>query len=67
MPHDQNVPTPSSNSKPPHPCSFRGRHSWLRKTSLHGSSPGVYRKTCTRCGEWEEYNSDGVLLLTSRD
>ena len=53
----------------PNPCSLRGRHSWLRKTprAEDASMPGVYRKTCARCGQWREFAGDGLLLLTSED
>ena len=58
-----------SNQPLPNPCSLRGYHSWLRKTppAEDGSMPGVYRKTCARCGQWREFAPDGALLLTSED
>lgn len=69
MPHISKSSHLSLPGQPPHPCSLPDGHTYLRK--YFGSNnpffPRGYRKTCTKCGEWEERDGEGTLLLTSRD
>lgn len=47
---------------PLHPCHNK-KHARLKQHPRKAdASPGVYRITCTRCGEWGEFNREGALL-----